>query len=436
MSSLPSSSASQPYAHPWRTARNHSVLDTLFLFLLSAVAFSLPLEGVLISEGSRTFTFYFSILAAGVAVLRLPYLIRNLLRTPPLLVYIGVFVLGIILYFIRPFRGSSEINLLFQLIIMSCMFIYVADQPRARQQILWVYWFGWTLFVIVSMIEVLGGGATDTVLQQSSDVVRLKILNYSIGNHSGQVGAGLVMALSLAMTTRRLWLRLAVIASITAGSLTLFFGGTRGALLGVVATTALWLIIDRFSAVRSKKPLDRNSTSKAVTMIIIVIAVFIVLTQTQIGIEMLDSMGTRLDQTIESGDVSSRDIIFEAAVSIFNDYPMGVGYGNAQALIGRRLHGLERDPHNHALRMFIETGVIGGSLFILSLAFITRRGLKWYLRSQENFLFPMIFLFFYAATLAAFNYKITWFFVTMNALTPLDNPEYQAELEAQEAESP
>ena len=431
--SLPSYSIKQIYAHPWRTARNQSILDTLFLFLLEAIAFSLPLEGIIISEGSRTFTFYISIMAVGVAALRLPYLLRNLRRTPPLLVFIGVFLLGIFMYYIRPFReNNTEIPLMIQLIVMSIMFSYVADQPHARQRILWVYWLGWTLFVIVSMFEVLGGSATGMV-QRGGEVIRLQILNYSIGSHSGHVGAGLMLALSLAMITRTLWLRLAVIASIAAGSLTLFFGGTRGALLGVVASTILWLVVDRFVVARAGE-LSRSSISKVVTLVLIIVTVFIVLTQTQIGIEVLNSMGTRLSQTIEEGDVSSRDLIFEAAVTVFNENPMGVGYGNAQALIGRQLHGLVRDAHNHALRMYIETGVIGGTLFLLSLAFITRRGLKWYLLTQENFFFPMIFLFFYAATLAAFNYKITWFFVTMNALTPLDSPEYRAELE--NAESP
>lgn len=431
--SLPSSFIKRTYAHPWRTARNQSVLDTVFLVVLGAVVFSLPLEGVLISEGSRTFTFYFSIIAVGVAAFRLPILIRNLLRTPPMLVYIGVFLLGILLFYIRPFRETnSDINVIVQLVILSTMFIYLADQPKARQQILWVYWFGWTLFVIISMFEVLGGAATNTMGAPDSEVVRLKILNYSIASHSGHVGAGLMLALSLAMTTRSLWLRLAVVASIAVGSLTLLFGGTRGALLAVVASVGLWLVINRFVKVKPSKPTS-SSVTKAVTFITIIVTVFLILTQTQIGVELLDSMGVRLNQTIEEGDLSSRDVIYEAAISIFHDNPMGVGYGNAQPLIGRRLNGLERNPHNDYLRMFIETGVIGGGLFILSLVFITRRGLRWYLRSQESLLFPMIFLLFYAATVSGFGYKTTWFFVTMNALTPLDNPEYREELAAEEA---
>ena len=161
--SSPSHSMEQPYLHPWRTARNRSIFDTLLLISLAAVAASLPLEGVVLSEGSRTFTFYFSVLAAGLAAFRLPYLIRSLLRSPRMLLIFAAFGLGIILYYIRPFGRNSDINLLVQLFILAIMFMYIADDPHARRVIMWVYLVGWALLVVISLVEVMKGNVVINV---------------------------------------------------------------------------------------------------------------------------------------------------------------------------------------------------------------------------------------------------------------------------------
>lgn len=403
-----------PYSHPWRTARNRSLIDTLLHVVLGAMVFSLPLEGFVI-EGGRTFTYYLSILALGLVFFRLPILIRNLIRAPGMLLLAAAFGLGVFLYFIRPIGNTDSLKVLLQLLLMAAMFMYAADLPDTRRRFLWIYWVAWTIFVTASLVQVLIRGV-DAFNVAAGGQIRIELFNYSIAAHSGQVGAGLALAIPLALSTRSLKLRGLVAASVVAGSLTLLFGGTRGALLGLVAAMGTWFIIAPFARQTNK---TASSRSKAITFLILLIGVFVVLTQTEIGSSLVESMGLRLTQTVEEGDVASRDVLYVAAVQIFAENPMGVGYGNVMPLIGWKLRGTVLGTHNHYLQVLVESGVGGAILLFLGLALILRRGLRWYLLTQENYFFPMIFLLFYAATVDALSYKIAWFFFAMNALTPL-----------------
>ncbi len=418
MSASTSTPGETLYSHPWRTARNRSLLDIALHVILGAMVFSLPLEGIVI-PGARTFTFYLSIMALGLVIFRLPHLVRNLIRAPGMLLLAGAFGLGVFLYFIRPIGNTNSLRVLLQLLLMAAMFMYTADLPDTRRRFLWIYWLSWTIFVAVSLIQVLSQGI-DASNVAARGQIRIELFNYTIASHSGQVGAGLALAIPLAMTTRSLRLRALVIASVVGGSLTLLFGGTRGALLGLVAALGIWLIIAPFAS-KSKK--GASSISRAITLLLLIIGVFVVLTQTEIGTRLLKSMELRLTQTVEEGDLASRDIIYVGAVQIFLENPLGVGYGNAQPLIGWELKGLERGAHNHYLQVLVESGIFGGLLLFLGLFLIGRRGLRWYLLTQENYFFPMIFILFYAATVDALSYKIAWFFFAMNALTPLDTDQ-------------
>jgi hypothetical protein len=70
---------------------------------------------------------------------------------------------------------------------------------------------------------------------------------------------------------------------------------------------------------------------------------------------------------VRVGSAGERLMIWEAADQMIADHPVtGVGPGNFAARVGSYRPGLARmGPHNTVLAMFAETGIVGGTIFVL-----------------------------------------------------------------------
>ena len=399
------------YSHPWRTPRGRSFIDTAFKFVLYAIALSLPAEG-LIDLAGRTPTFFLSIVAAGIALFRLPGILKNVGKSKGMLLVMFAFFFAIALYFYNPIREHNEIVPMIQRIILTCLFLYFADLGSFRQRTIELYWYGWLLLVTYSVIQVLAGNVRSITLLE--DVTRIYVPGYSLGEHSAQVVTGLVLSFPMLFRPQTPPKRALLLVGLALGSLSMFISANRSGFLGLLAALALWLVLRGFV----RRSLSQTLVSRAVTLVLMIIGVYVAFTQTSFGPEMLDTMFIRLNQTFVEGRTSRRDELFIIGLDLATRNPIGIGYGNSMGMVAQ-YQGVEMDIHNQYLRMLIDGGIVGFLIFGTGVGLIVKNGWDWYRASGDDYFFPMIFLLLFAATVAGFHYKITWFFLGMNAITPL-----------------
>src|SRR5688572_5131024 len=103
--------------HPQLLPREHSIIDWLLGWCLTAIAFSVSLDGLLQAAGtSRSLAFYLSAIAVGLASLRLIPVLNRTLQVTSFLLLLLVYLWSFVLYFVNPTGGASTIFLLVQLL--------------------------------------------------------------------------------------------------------------------------------------------------------------------------------------------------------------------------------------------------------------------------------------------------------------------------------
>lgn len=381
--------------------------------VLLGVAFSLPLEGALLSFGvTRTPTFYLSVLAFGLAILRLPQILAELRRSPGILLLFIAYAWSFWLYYMSPQTGGSEIQLLVQLFALAAMFIYLAEDRRQREQLIWAYWAGWAILVLWSIVAYQMG---DLRLSERGDVIRAVMLaGYSANTHARQIAAGMVVSLVLATGTRNWALRCLLLATLVGSSLALLLAGSRGAIFSLFITLALWVLANvRFSGISMGRVFQFGLFA-----LVLGVGILYILTGTELGASLTRSFGARVDQMLD-GNYSGRDVLLEEGLEAASANLIGVGQGNSTAVLAE-MTGVAKDPHDYYVRVLIEAGLPGFVLFAIGLFFIVRRGWIWSITAQQGeYFWPLIYFLIAALTGRDFHFKVAWFFLAMNALTPL-----------------
>jgi len=397
--------------HVWRIPRGSSILDRLLTVILAFTAFSLPVEGVLPSYfGIRSLPFYLMAVATVLALLRLPHILSNLRRAPGLKLIIIAFIWSGVLYIFNPLRSHTEVPLMLQLMVLATLMLHVADDEQKRHKLLWSYWVGWFILVILSLLEYLNG---NYVIWSRGDVIRVReILGFQANEHVHHIGVGLLVSLSLAARVRKL-IPFFIIA-ISMGSLVFVFGNSKSGSLALGIALVVWLL----AVISTKK--DRTAATWLAIVPLVLVASYIAFTQTELGKQLFPNFMARMRSTFEQGDLSSRDELLSEGIKLATNNLLGVGQGNSLALMAQTSLRMQIDVHNYYLRLLIEGGILGILLVLMGILRILKQGWQWYIVSGEiSYLIALFYILIVAAAVPGFHYKITWFFLSMNSLTPL-----------------
>lgn len=409
--------------HMWRIPRGLSVIDTVLVFLLSIITFSLPLEGITtyyLPGRVRSFTFYLMVLAAGLAFLRLPYFMSQFFKNLGLPLISIVYFYMTLLYLLNPIVKNAPTQLLVQLLILAGIFTYIADDKQIRSQLMWSYYIGWCILVLLSIYEFQTGNVD---LKVRGDVVRVEnLIGYSANQHARQVGVGIILSLAL-ITEDKInnILKLAIAGFMAVGSLALLLGGSRSTLfvtIGVSIAILFYQLLKPFFY--HQKPVHKNKTIQTFLIAVALLGVYFALTETSLGNTLLRSNISRLEE-IQEGKVGKRDVLWTSSLKAAWDYPLGVGSNNSLHYVAQesKLDTELIDSHNYYLRILVEGGIFGFVLFMVALGLILRSGWKWTLMSGNSvYIFCFIFMLLVSISGINFHLKITWFFLAMNAVTP------------------
>ena len=405
--------------HPWRVPFGQSAIDVALGWTLVLIALLLPLEGLLEQlgfQGSRTPPFYLSVVAAGMAALRLPYLQANILRNRGLLLITLTFGWSHLLFIFNP-QIDMRITLIPQMIILAAMFMLFANDEQWRKRFLWAYFVGWSILVFDS-IRAYATGQVLIVDIQGAERVK-DIVGWTAAQHSAQVGVGLVVGLGLIYTNVDWGRRGAIIAFMIAGSFALLITNTKAATVALFITLALWLMAQaRTRATDPQRFLIRGFGALAVLVL-----AYSALINSEIGRRLTEEHAKRFNALVSEGDYSRRDDLTEAGLKLALQNPLGIGQNNSVSAMSQ-LMGRAIDVHNYYLRILIDAGFVGGILFLWGLKYSLEQGWGWYrFNPAYDAFFPLVFLLIIAASAQGFHYKVTWFFLALNACTPEIEPE-------------
>lgn len=409
--------------HMWRIPRGISVIDTVLVFLLSIITFSLPLEGITtyyLPGRVRSFTFYLMVLAAGLAFLRLPYLMGQFFKNLGLPLISVVYFYITVLYLLNPIVKDAPTQLLVQLLILAGIFTYIADDKQIRNQLMWSYYIGWCILVLLSIYEFQTGNVG---LKVSGDVVRVKnLIGYSANQHARQVGVGIILSLALITEDKiNSILKLTIAGFMAVGSLALLLGGSRSTLLITIAVSIAILFYQLLKPfLYHQEPVHRNKVIQTFLIAVALLGVYFTFTETSLGNTLLRSNISRLEE-IQEGKVGKRDVLWTSSLKAAWDYPLGVGSNNSLHYVAQesKLNKELIDSHNYYLRILVEAGFMGFAMFMLGIWLIARRGWLWTIQSGESvFFFCLLFMLLVSLSGINFHLKITWFFLAINAVTP------------------
>lgn len=408
--------------HMWRIPRGASILDNILLGLLSVIAFSLPIEGITtyyLPAGVRSFTYYLMILAAGIAFLRLPYFLGQFFSNFgfPLIAIVYFYIT--VLFIFNPIVDSAPTVLLIQLLVLAGIFTYVADDSRIRNQLMWAYYLGWCLLVLLSVYEFQTGNVD---LNVRGDVVRIEnLIGYSANQHARQIGVGIILSLALITENRVSSVaKFAIAGFIGIGSIALLLGGSRSTLFITIAVSIMIMFYKTFiPTLRHQEPVHRDKVVQTLLIAIALLAIYFALTETSVGNTLLQSNFGRL-QEIQEGKIGKRDVLWASALEVAWEHPLGVGSNNSLYFIGQKVGFASLiDTHNYYLRMLVEGGFAGFAIFMVGIWLIFWKGWIWAIQSGESvFLFCLLFMLLVSLSGINFHLKITWFFLAMNAVTP------------------
>ena len=393
---------------------NSSPLSGAFVWTLGALAFTIPLEGIIASYAgstTRTIPFYIAALAALLALPYLPVLARRLSKSGGFPLLILAFCWSSLLYYLKPLWQNQEVIMLAQLVAMGVMFLYVGPDPVWRRRLLWVLWAGWCVLCVLSLLDYTTGRLA--TWQYGGGLVRAReLVGLSTNQHAYVVGAGLIMSFSMLQEGTKLRARLGLIGGIAVGCLAFMMGVSKGASLALIPPVILWLL---FVPARPLHLAGRGRAGRLGLAIAAVVCVMAVTTQLELGRRLFGYTAARF-QTMTShsqGALSQRDVLVAEGLRLAGQDLVGVGQGNSVGLMGGG------DVHNYYLRMLIDGGVLGFMLLLIGIFLIVRRGWRWYRESGEGAYFlPLVYLVVASFAGRALQYKIGWFFLAMNAAVP------------------
>lgn len=406
------------YSHPWRVPVGYSALDSVLGWVLVFLAFTLPLEGIFARlgfQGSRTPPFYITSLAIAIAGLRLPFILRGFKQNTGLVFITLAFAWSHLLYYFDPKVPLNSL-LIPQLIIMATIFTLMAGFSTWRSRFLWAFYVGWLLLVLLSIQDYMNGNVS-VEMSLNKEFIRVKnIVGWTAAQHATMMGAGLIVGIGLFYQTTRLFLRGILLVTIAVGSFGILISNTRAPTIAVLLTAVLW---SRIQLRHSGKQFDRRIGS-VLNMIVIGIVIYIGLSTTALGEQLFSQHLARFEETLTEQDFSHRDELTRIGLEIALENPIGIGQNNSIFAISvvTGIWGL--DVHNYYIRMMIDSGLPGFALFCAGLWLALKNGWIWYrLYPKADYLFPFIYLLIVAASAQGFHYKITWFFLAMNLVTPL-----------------
>jgi hypothetical protein len=400
---------------PTRSVVGMATPRGLLFWVLTAIAFTLPLEGVstgYLGEGVRTIPFYLAALALPLALLRWSVLVKGMANSRGFLPIVLAFAWAALLYYLHPLREHKEVQLVAQLIALGAMFTMVAQDTRARRILIWAYWMGSVILSVMSLVDYTRGRYT---VWSHGGVVRAEdLVGLKTNTHAFEVGAGLVVAFVLLgrVTTGRT--RLALALSIVVGAVAFMTDASKGASVAFVLSMLLWALLCFPSGGRTgAHPLFK----RVVYLAVFVGCLSFAASRFDLVKRLVGYSAGRFHDMLYEHKYSERDVLFREGLKLVEGHLVGAGQGNSMALLDGE------DVHNYYLRMLIDGGVLGFCLFSVGLFLVLRTGWKWSRSSGEfEVLLALVFLLIGSVTLAAFHYKIMWFFLALNCRTPAPLP--------------
>jgi putative inorganic carbon (hco3(-)) transporter len=173
------------------------------------------------------------------------------------------------------------------------------------------------------------------------------------------------------LALRSSWTKLSIVIVVSATTVCILFSYSREAYIALAVAICFvailrvrWLLIPLALFVCSWNTILPTAVTERVAM-----------TYTNPG----DGSHATLDASAQE-----RVLLWSDAVKVFKEHPLlGTGF-----LTYADMHrvGSYRDTHNFYLKMLVETGLIGTSLFVLQLALFFVEGIKLYRGSQDSFL--------------------------------------------------
>ena len=338
------------------------VLACLFFASLNFEVFSPFVENLSVAKMVAFLYLGFSLLTP-----RNLFLTKNIKR-PLLFIWIMFFlmVLSSIIH-LRNNRSIFDISIFLNIIMFWVLLNHHRRDPRVfHQGLLWFsissfavglcYYFNIGVEIGEDMrVVVFGENANGLGVKMG--VGALFLLNYCL-NHSQE------------KPIYRPWL---IVMSVPMVSL-LLLTASRVALL-VLASGAILFVLLRQT---------KRKVTKFIWLILGLIALYygyqIVLDQ--------EVLMTRMEKTIDEGNVSGRDYIWEKYIELIKEHPvLGVGFTGAEQY-ALQVFGKARSPHNVIIEVALYSGVLGLVCFLVFLFCVYRDA--WLYRKKRNNLGPLI----------------------------------------------
>ncbi|MCC7291260.1 MAG: O-antigen ligase family protein [Phycisphaerales bacterium] len=215
----------------------------------------------------------------------------------------------------------------------------------------------------------------------------------TLGEHSNPNTTAMTLAIGMMAIpaawglTRRKWMWGLYPAVAAFLMYTLMRTGSRATCGGVVIAYSLGAVFTRGRGFFKKLAAAVLATAFGATLFFAVLNAHVLDEKSQ---ERLESLVSSAPPTSTE---FSRWAIWRNSLRVFTSSPLvGVGMGNASAAMGEQLHGEARDVHSNYLGALVETGVVGGLIFlgVLGLA-----GLAVWRIPQANPGVPATILFLY-----------------------------------------
>ena len=379
---------SELFAHHRKV--NQETPTRIVRWLFYAFVLSLPFEAV--GEG------WFEPTTIVGAILLLSVLIQPglFLRWPPkgfwcFIVYLYVFAA---LSLLEPasLRSLTLLNvfLLAQLTILGWIGFSVMRDRQTAETALLTFAGG---CVLLSLLQVTG--IASSVAEVGADeIARVTAFGFHPNNLARILMLGMVAFVGIAFIKTKGKLRPILIG----GPIVLLIGvalvqtGSRGALIALAA--GMMTVVCRRGTVMTKM-------LQGVGLVILAGLFFAVAMQS-------DVMRSRVEETIEEGDVARRDRIYPTAFEMFLERPM-VGWGpiTSSYELGLRLahpEEMTKNPHNLILYAFVSTGIIGALPLFIGIGLVAHEG--WKMRNGPHGVLPLSM---FAAVIVA-NMSGLWLF--------------------------
>lgn len=397
---------------------NFSNRGEIFPWILASIVFSLPLETLLPHYfNTRSHVYYLSIIALLFSLLHINQLILNFNRSKGLLLIILSFSWTILVYYLNPSSyDNGEIVLIVQLILFCLMLLFVADKQIWRTRLIWMYWLGWVILCVLSIQFYLAGNVY-IYSYRELDIERvIGVLGFSAAQYGSQLAAGFMVAFILFLRQEKSFKKVLLFGSVMLGAVATLLTASRTSVISLLLAIGMYFIVE---VGRQRNKFIRENVA---TIFALLLSLFVIFTQTKLGSSLMDPFVIRLNQTIQTGDTTGRTELAFAAWELTKENPIfGIGKGNAGFAMSRYSpsHPLGVDVHNFYLKMLVEGGGVGLFLFAVGLYLVVRQGWRWYQFSGESiYFYPLLVLLIIAIGGRPFHYKILWFFLACNTLTP------------------